>query len=152
MAKKENNVMTGPVQEAQPSGKEMHKSAIQKLELLEMYTEEKEAIEAGIEQYLDSMIPEDIREKIAAARAEFKQEIEGLDKKISILQAEVKEIALFLETSIMTETISAIYSKPRVTWDSKALEGFMVAHPEISAFRKTGNPSVSFRRSKKDEE
>jgi hypothetical protein len=39
----------------------------------------------------------------------------------------------------------AMYTKPRVTWDSKGIEGFSVAHPEINVFRKVGEPSVSIK-------
>jgi hypothetical protein len=35
--------------------------------------------------------------------------------------------------------------KGRVSWDGKSLDGYMAAHPEISAFRKEGEPSVSLR-------
>lgn len=40
----------------------------------------------------------------------------------------------------------AVWSKGRVTWDGKGLGGYMVAHPEIEAFRREGKPSVSIRR------
>lgn len=33
----------------------------------------------------------------------------------------------------------------RVSWDGKKLDGYMVAHPEITPFRKVGNPFVTIR-------
>ncbi len=39
----------------------------------------------------------------------------------------------------------AIYSKGRMSWDGKRLDGYATAHPEILAFRSEGQPSVSIR-------
>jgi len=33
----------------------------------------------------------------------------------------------------------------RVSWDGKKLDGYMVAHPEITPFRKVGNPFVTIK-------
>jgi hypothetical protein len=38
-----------------------------------------------------------------------------------------------------------VYSKPRVTFDSKGLQEYAVTHPEIEKFKKVGNPIVSIR-------
>lgn len=40
----------------------------------------------------------------------------------------------------------AVYNKGRVSWDSSGLNGYMVAHPEITAFRKEGEPSITLRK------
>jgi len=41
--------------------------------------------------------------------------------------------------------LEAVYVKGRISWDNKALDGYAAAHPEIGAFRKQGDPSVSIR-------
>jgi hypothetical protein len=47
------------------------------------------------------------------------------------------------------DTLMAVYSKPRTKWDTKGLDGYAVAHPEIGVFRSEGRPSVSIRAIKK---
>ena len=42
--------------------------------------------------------------------------------------------------------LHAIWTKARVSWDTRGLDGYMVAHPEMGAFRSVGKPSVSLRR------
>ena len=41
--------------------------------------------------------------------------------------------------------LQVVYTKPRVTWDAKALDGYAVDHPELFAFRKEGNAGASVR-------
>ncbi len=45
----------------------------------------------------------------------------------------------------------AVWSKGRETWDTKSLDGYALAHPEIASLRKVGDPSVSIRKINKSE-
>lgn len=47
--------------------------------------------------------------------------------------------------SVKGELLQAVFSKGRTTWDSKKLEGFALAHPELKELKKVGKPSVTFR-------
>lgn len=47
--------------------------------------------------------------------------------------------------SIKGELLQAVFSTGRTTWDTKALVGYAVAHPEIEKLKKVGKPSVSIR-------
>ena len=47
--------------------------------------------------------------------------------------------------SVKGELLQAIFSKGKTTWDTKALVGFALAHPEIDKLKKVGKPSVSIR-------
>jgi hypothetical protein len=69
----------------------------------------------------------------------------GVDQKIAHLESRIRDSVISMGQSVKGQHLHAIYSKPRITWDSKGLGGYVVAHPEISAFRKEGNPSVSIR-------
>ena len=87
---------------------------------------------------------------------EIKAQLENVDREIDPViekfNARAAELADLIKAEVIAagETISgehhqAVYSKPRVSWDSKGLEGYAVAHPEILVFRSEGNPSVSLR-------
>lgn len=57
----------------------------------------------------------------------------------------VNEAVLEKGESIKGEKLQACFSKGRTTWDTKALVGYAVAHPEIDKLKKAGKPSVSIR-------
>ena len=87
---------------------------------------------------------------------EIKAQLENIDREIDPViekfNARAAELADLIKAEVIAagETISgehhqAVYSKPRVSWNSKGLEGYAVAHPEILVFRTEGSPSVSLR-------
>ena len=67
---------------------------------------------------------------------------------MAALQKSIKRDTIDLGFTTHGRYLMAVWSKPRVTWDSSGLAGYMVAHPEIEAFKKTGKPSVSIRKVK----
>ena len=87
---------------------------------------------------------------------EIKAQLENIDREIDPIieqfNTRAAELADLIKAEVIAagETVSgefhqAVYSKARVSWDSKALEGYAAAHPEILAFRSVGSPSVSLR-------
>lgn len=61
------------------------------------------------------------------------------------------EAVLSKGESVKGELLQAVFSKGRTTWDSKRLEGFALAHPEINKLKKVGKPSVAIREVKDKE-
>ena len=64
---------------------------------------------------------------------------------IKLLEDEIEEEVLKLQKSLKGQGIDVIYNKGRESWDGKILTGYAVAHPEILAAKKVGQPTVSFR-------
>ena len=62
------------------------------------------------------------------------------------LEAEVKQEVIEAGQTIKGSCLQACYAKGRVSWDTKMLDGYVVAHPEVEQFRKVGEPSVSIRK------
>lgn len=58
----------------------------------------------------------------------------------------IKESVLSIGEPVKGEFLQAIFIKGRVSWDTKGLDGYAVAHPEILIFKKTGEPSVSLKK------
>ena len=87
----------------------------------------------------------DLRTDFELLKAKFEAENYELKEKISDLEAEIKSEILKKGETVSTEKMSAIWVKGRVSWDGKLLEGYAVAHPEVLAARKIGEPTVSFR-------
>jgi hypothetical protein len=73
------------------------------------------------------------------------EKIAVLDEQKASLQREVEPLILERSASVKVPGIQAVYTAGRVTWDSKTLDGFAMAHPEIAKARKVGKPSVSYR-------
>jgi hypothetical protein len=97
---------------------------------------------------LDAQIA-DLQATIAPRLAELQAQRTALladrEKQIQSLEAEIKAAVLPLRASVKGESLTAVWLKPRVSWDGKALDGYAAAHPEILPFRVVGEPSVQIR-------
>lgn len=72
---------------------------------------------------------------------------------ISLLEKEIKRDVLSLEETVDTPTHQVQYVNGRKTWDTRGLDGYMVAgHDELAQFRKVGNPSAKIKRLDPEEE
>jgi len=101
----------------------------------EVYTKKKQDL-------VNSVITDDIKQQIKDIEAEFAPDIERFDEVITALTDEVKEATIAHGSSVKGEYMKSTFVKGRVTWDSKGLEGYAVANPDVLMFKKTGNPSA----------
>ena len=114
-------------------------------ELAELYAQrDLETIDK--QRLIDAVITAEIKAKIAEIEAEFSGKGEAVSEKINALEAEVKELVKQAGKSVKGQFLHAVFTKGRVTLDSKALDGYAKAHPELSEYRKEGEPSVSLRK------
>ena len=65
-----------------------------------------------------------------------------LAPKIATLEYQIKDAVLAEGASVKGTTLTASFVKGRVSWDTRALDGYAVTHVEIVPFRKEGKPSV----------
>ena len=93
---------------------------------------------------IDQVLTPEIKTKIAEIEAEFAAS-DNITDTINLLTEEVKSEVAQLGETVKGTFLMAVYSKPRVSWDTKALDGYIVSHPELTQFRKEGAPSVSIR-------
>jgi len=110
------------------------------------------------QEALDSVMTPEIKAQIEAIMApvkqqqadietEFAQKSAAVSDNIEKLEADVKAAVLEGKETVKGTVIMAVYAKGRAGgWDTKALDGYAAAHPEIMPFKKPdGDPSVSFR-------
>ena len=90
-------------------------------------------------EYLGYMMHEKEQKELAfqAENKEFFDEIEERKDQIR------KEI-LTRQVGAECRTLKVSYRKGAVRWDTKWLDGYSTAHPEILKYRKQGEPSVGF--------
>lgn len=82
-----------------------------------------------------------VREQLAAVDAEFLPAIEAAKKTVT-------EHILAHGESLKAGGLHAVVMPGRVSWDSKALDGYAAAHPEVRQFRRQGPATVSIRETK----
>ena len=95
---------------------------------------------------IDQVLTPEIKEKLAEIDAEIEPKFDEINRQKSMLEAEIKQEILDAGRTIKGMFHSFVWSKPRVSWDTKALDGYAAAHPEIAQFRTEGSPSVSVRK------
>lgn len=93
----------------------------------------------------DALIPAEIKAEIAAINAEFADKIEMAESNARELRSQLVPLVLEAGASVKGERLQAIVVKGRVSWDTKALDGYAINHPELFAFRKEGEPTVQIR-------
>ena len=98
------------------------------------------------QQLVDQVITPEIKAKIEEINAEFEPAIVAANEKIDALESSIKQHVIAGGETVKGSVLMAVYSKGRVSWDTKALDGYAVAHPEVGQFRKEGAPSVSIRK------
>ena len=105
-----------------------------------------DAISQEKQAAIDMVLTPEIKEKLAEIDAEFDPKAEQISQQKSMLEAEIKLNILAAGRTVKGTFHSFVWSKPRVSWDTKALDGYAAAHPEIAQFRTEGSPSVSVRK------
>jgi len=106
---------------------------------LDALTEEKETKVRGL-------IPIEVLEEQERIAAGYIAGMINESNIIADLRSTV-ELAVIREGhTVNGDMLMAVYNKGRETWDGKLLSGFALAHPEIEAARKVGNPTISIRK------
>jgi phage host-nuclease inhibitor protein Gam len=117
----------------------------QKLDQLAEFQAERDVTMLEKQRLLDELYTAEIKARMAEIEEEFSGKIEAVNEKIAALEAEIKKDVIEHGASVKSSTLHAVFSKGRVSWDTKSLDGYAAAHPELLAFRREGEPSVSIR-------
>ncbi len=86
-----------------------------------------------------------IHAELEALDTEYAPLFEALGQQESQLQNEIKDDVRLYGRSVAGPGVKAIYVKGRVYWNTKELNEYAEAHPEILPYRKEGSPSVRIR-------
>lgn len=107
----------------------------QRLEMLELTLQQKtEAVLKPIRQKIDKLMGP-YTEQIKKLQADFEEKTKQLKQKDAKLDARVRELIITVKETVSADLLQAVYVKPRVTWDSKMLEGMLAMVPEIAKAR-----------------
>ena len=119
---------------------------IQKLDQLSEFMSQRDLIGIHKQEAIDAILTPEIKAQLADIEAEFRAQSVAVDENIDALTGEIKAAVIGSGATAKGAHIQAVYMKGRVSWDTKALDGYAAAHPEVAQFRKEGEPSVSIRK------
>jgi len=94
---------------------------------------------------VDKILTPAMRRKIKELDASLAQDLEDVRAEEARITAIVKDNVVKLGETVKGLSLQAVWAKGRVKWNDDKLNGYAAAHPEILAFRDTGDPSVSIR-------
>lgn len=86
-----------------------------------------------------------VKTQLADLDAEFQPMLDEAREKAIELEAQIKNAVLQHGASVKGRRYQAVWSKGRVSWDTKKLDGLMIALPQLKECRTEGLPSVSIR-------
>lgn len=115
------------------------------LEKLGDYYQQLDRIKHDKQELIDSVLTDEIKTRLAEIEAEFDPLMVGADSEIQDLTAKIKAAVLEYGATVKGQYRQAVWSKGRTSWDTKALDVYATIHPEITEWRKVGEPSVSIR-------
>ena len=92
-----------------------------------------------------AIIPDEIKAQLAEAEATYAENQAACSDAIRSLEVRILAEVLERGETVKATGIMAVWNKGRETWDGKSLTGYAAAHPEILAFKKVGEPTVTIR-------
>ena len=121
-------------------------SVEQKLEQLTELYAQRDLLMLDRKRAEDDVIPAEIKKHLEDIGAEYAPQESAIAEKVAALEAEVKAEVIAGGVTVRGGALQAVFSKGRTTWDTKSLDGYLKAHPELEEYRKVGEPSVSIRK------
>ena len=118
---------------------------IVKLDQLAEFRSQRDNLGLQQDEAMKAAYSPELIKTLACIEEEFFGRLEIVNNKIDDLQAEIKADVLGLGSTVHATYLQAVWNKGRVSWNTKSLDGYLVAHPELEQFRKQGKPSVSIR-------
>lgn len=117
-----------------------------KLNRLAELQSQQDVINLRFDELRNSVLTPDIRAELDEIEAERQTALDTLSGGITALTDEIKADVLAGGQSVKGAHLMAVWAKGRVSWDTKKLDGLMIALPQLAAARSEGQPSVSIRK------
>lgn len=139
--------VTGLAEQLDSSEKPDTEQTIQEmLDRLAEYQAQQEALRLRKQELIDGVLTPEIRQHIADIEVEFLPGEQECTQRAAEIEANVRAAVLSHGKTVKGGHLQAVLAKGRVSWDTKGIDGYAMAHPELFTFRKEGEPSVSIRK------
>lgn len=121
----------------------MSENLADKLDQLANFMAQRDVLNIQKNELIDHVLTPEIKARLAEIESEFAGKVEAVEVNIASLENEIRQEALRRGSSIKGAFMRVIWHKGRVSWDTKSLDAYAEMHPEITDFRKQGEPYVS---------
>ncbi len=118
----------------------------QKLDQLANFQAQRDVLELEKQALIDQAIPPEIKARLEEIEAEFAGKRETVDANIAALDTEIRDEVLRQGTTVKSTFLRVVYHPGRITWDTKRLDAYARARPEVLEFRRQGEPFVSIQK------
>ena len=113
------------------------------LDRLANFMAQRDVLNLHKKELIDQVLTPEIKARLDEIEAEFAGKLEAVEANIAALEEEIRQTALQHGASVRGTFLRVVWHKGRVSWDTRSLDEYAATHPEISAFRKQGDPYVS---------
>ena len=121
----------------------MSEELTDKLDKLANFLAQRDVFSLQKKELVDKVLTPEIRARLDEIEAEFAGKMEAVEANIAALEEEIRQEALRQGTSVKGNFLRVVWHKGRISWDTKSLDEYARSHPEVTAFRKQGEPYVS---------
>jgi hypothetical protein len=116
-------------------------------DLIKKYTELRTAydLEAAAYERARAEVMAKVQDELDAISKEFAPRLTICSDKFTALEQQIKDAVKTEGGTVKGERWQFVYAKGRVSWDTKKLDGLILAYPILAELRSEGEPSVSIR-------
>jgi len=116
-------------------------------DLIKQYTDLRTAYDLESAEYERQRVAilAKVQDELDALGSEFTPRLTAASEKFTELEKRIKEGVAVQGKTEKGERWMFVYAKGRVSWDTKKLDGLMLAFPELGQCRSEGEPTVSVR-------
>lgn len=119
---------------------------IERLEELSQLRGRYDTVCATKQRVVDSILPEEIRNKLRLLDAEYQGRLQEIEERIALLESTIKSGVVKLGSTVKASMLQAVWSNGKTTWNTEALEGYALGgHNEVLNFKIVGDPYVSIK-------
>jgi len=121
-------------------------NTVEMLEQLSEFYSQLDVLQLQKAELLDTVMPPEIKQAVEDVNAEFSGKETAVRENMAALEAQVKQAVIEGGETVKGGVLQAVYNKGRVSWDSRKLEGLMIAFPKLQEARKQGNPYTAIKK------
>jgi hypothetical protein len=118
------------------------------VELLEKYSDivlRRADLDTKKQAIVDTVLTPEIKQQLADIDAEFAPAFQALSEEFAQVEAELKTAVIEAGQTVRGTTHMAVFGKPRISWDTRMLDGLATVFPQLNEARSYGAASVSIR-------
>ena len=116
------------------------------LDQLAEYQAQRALLDVKRQELVNEVYTPEIQARLTEIDIEFAPLFNAVDENINALTDNIKAEVIATGASVKGAHLQAVYTKGRVSWDTKIIEGLAVVFPDLEKARKIGDPSVSIRK------